>query len=93
VYNTRASESHRAIIRGLTCRASALTLGLYRLPMKHHSPSVSAGASLELEPNQPVMDLARYLLFEVAAQILEDLLFALLDFEENGFGETQIILL
>jgi hypothetical protein len=39
------------------------------------------------------MDLARYLLFEVAAQILENLLFTLLDFEKNGFGETQIILL
>jgi hypothetical protein len=41
----------------------------------------------------PRICLARYLFFEVAAQILENLLFALLDFEKNGFGETQVILL
>jgi len=36
--------------------------------------------------------LARYSLFGVAAQVLENLLLALLNFEENRFGEPQVVL-
>jgi hypothetical protein len=41
----------------------------------------------------PKQSLARNLLFAVTAQILENLLFALLDFEQNRFSETEIIML
>jgi len=37
--------------------------------------------------------LARYWMFEAAGQVLQNLLFALLNFKENRFGEPQIVLL
>ena len=41
--------------------------------------------------NQTVAALARQWLFEAAAQILENLLLALLDFEDDWFREPQLV--
>jgi hypothetical protein len=36
-------------------------------------------------------DLSRYWLFQISGQIFKNLLFALLDFEENWFGHSQVV--
>jgi hypothetical protein len=36
--------------------------------------------------------LARYWLFQVSAQVLEDLLLALLDLKQNGLRHTRVVL-